>query len=74
MTTGVEVSIAIFAVGVIFWLGYHKAKIDSLEKWRDNIRTDMHEISDLIQGLSQKIAELTTLIEERTNRREFKRS
>jgi hypothetical protein len=66
---GSVVTLGLFVIGVTFRMGRHDARIDALEKWRDNIRLDMHEISDQIQGLSKQMTALATLIEERTDRR-----
>lgn len=70
---GSILTLGLFLLGVTFRMGHHSARIEALEKWRDNIRLDMHEISDAIQELDRKMTELMTLIEERTNRREIKR-
>jgi hypothetical protein len=51
-------------------MGEHSSRLQELEKWRDNIRVDMHEISDLLFGLDKKLTEVKTLVEERTNRRQ----
>jgi len=76
MTTAAIISLislvfAFFAsvIGIAFRLGHHAARLESLEKWRDGIRNDMHEISDRIEKMSIHFQELTTLIEERTDRR-----
>ncbi len=54
---------------IAFWLGHHAARIASLEAWRTNVRTDFHEVSDQMSHMSKQMATLTTLIEERTDRR-----
>ena len=71
--TGTITTIAIFLAGVIFKLGSVNSDVESLKLWRGSVRLDMHEISDKIDDLSQKIVHLTALIEERTERRTDKR-
>lgn len=64
----------IFLAGVIYKMGHHAARLEALELWRVNIRTDMHDISENIERMSNHLASLATLIEERTERRDFKRT
>lgn len=71
---GSVVTIGLFVVSVSVSMGRHAARIEALEAWRGNIRMDMHEISDQIQGLSKQMTALATLIEERTDRRQFHRN
>lgn len=66
---GSVVTLGLFLISVTFRMGHHAARIEQLEKWRDNIRLDMHEISDHIQALGKNIAEIKTMLEERTERR-----
>lgn len=66
---GAVVTLGIFVLTISFKMGHHSARIESLEKWRDNIRIDMHEISDKLENISKQMTTLTTLIEERTDRR-----
>lgn len=71
--TGSLVTLGIFVAGVIYKMGHHAARLESLESWRNNIRMDMHEISSKLEDISEKIISLTTLVEERTDRRVFPR-
>ncbi len=61
---------AIFLINVTYKAGNVSARVDELEKWRINIRQDMHEISDRLGNVDNTLKHLTTLIEERTERRE----
>lgn len=63
------VTVAIFFAGVIYKMGRHSSRLEALEKWRDNVRLDMHEISDKLDKLSLQIGNVETLIQERTERR-----
>jgi hypothetical protein len=68
-TLGLILSFSVFVATVIFKLGHHSARLEELEKWRGSIRDDMHEISDRLERVCQNMEKLTTLIEERTERR-----
>jgi len=68
-TDGALITLALFLAGVIFKMGHHSARLESLEEWRRNIRLDMHEISEKLDGLTKDIDNVKTLIEERTERR-----
>ena len=79
---GVILSFSIFLATVVFHTGRSTGKLESrmdeLERWRGTIRQDMHEISDRIEALGNKTTELTgaihgltTLINERTDRRDW---
>jgi uncharacterized protein (UPF0335 family) len=46
------------------------ARVEELERWRNNMRQDMHEISDKLEGMGEELKHLVTLIEERTDRRQ----
>ena len=70
---GLIISFAIFVSQVIFKLGHHAARLEELEKWRGSIREDMHEISDKLEQVNKNMEKLTTLLEERTERRTFTR-
>lgn len=62
------------SVLVLFYhAGRISARVDALESWQHRVRGDMHEISDKLEGLVTVIEKLTTLIEERTERRKFER-
>lgn len=70
---GSTITLGIFVAGVIYKMGHHAARLESLESWRANVRLDMHEISDKLDLLSNQMVNLTTLVEERTDRRVNKR-
>lgn len=58
------------ALGTIFYrLGHQAARVEELEKWRVNMRTDMHEISEKIEGMVTSVKNLFVLVDERTERR-----
>lgn len=79
---GITVTLAIFTATAVFHLGRLTARVDAIEKnpplkdrleamekWRETIRHDMHEISDILERVGQELKHLSTLIEERTERR-----
>ncbi len=66
---GVLLTFSIFLANVIYRTGHLSARVEELERWRLTIRVDMHEISDLITGMTSELKRLSTLIEERTERR-----
>jgi peptidoglycan hydrolase CwlO-like protein len=66
---GSLLTLTIFLLGTAFKLGHVAARVEELEKWRTGIRADMHEISDKIDKLGNQITSLTTMLEERTERR-----
>lgn len=66
---GIGLTLSIFLANVIFRAGRHDARIEALEQWRGSIRQDMHEISDKLETLSTNVKHLSTLLEERTERR-----
>lgn len=70
---GSLVTLGIFVAGVIYKMGHHAARLQSLEEWRFNIRKDMHEISEKLEGISNQVSSLTTLVDERTERRILRR-
>ncbi len=70
---GSVVTLGLFVAVLIFRAGAQHARLEALEKWRDSIRIDMHEISDKLGALQVQLANLTALIEERTERRNFER-
>ena len=59
---------------VLFVVGRMSHRLDSLELWRNNIRNDLHEISDIMEKMRLEIQRLATVLEERTERRTFPRS
>ncbi len=50
-------------------LGHQSARVEALERWRVDIRNDMHEISDKLTEMTEAMQRLSTLISERTERR-----
>ena len=70
---GILLTFSIFLSNVIFKTGHISARVEALEKWRIDIRNDMHEISDELKNMSTALKELSTLIEERTDRRIIQR-
>ena len=70
---GVLLSFSVFLATVIFRMGQLSARVDALEKWRWTMRDDMREISDILTKMKAEFERLTTLIEERTERRTLPR-
>lgn len=68
------ITLAIALGKIIFDAGKSSARLTSLEQWRMNMRTDMHEISDKLTDVSEKITGLHTIIDERTERRTIQRA
>lgn len=64
---------AIFLMQVIFKTGQMSARIEALEGWRTNVRGDLHEISEKLEAVVSELRSLSTLVDERTDRREVKR-
>lgn len=70
---GVTVTLAIFTSTAIFHLGRLSQRVAELEDWRKRQHADMHEISDLLTDIGAELKRLSTIIEERTERRNFSR-
>lgn len=70
---GVLLTFAVFLANVIYWTGKLSARVESLEAWRLTIRQDMHEISAILTNMTKELGRLSTLIEERTERRDLPR-
>lgn len=66
---GIALTACIFLANVIFRTGHLAARVEELERWRTDIRRDMHEISDKLEGMGNILKELKIVIEERTERR-----
>lgn len=66
---GILLTFAIFMANVIYRTGHLSARVEELERWRIDIRKDMHEISDKLETMTTALQHLTTVIEERTERR-----
>jgi peptidoglycan hydrolase CwlO-like protein len=58
---------------VTFKSGRNDARLEELERWRQDMRKDMHEISDQLSQISRQLFSVSTLIDERTERRQFSR-
>ena len=67
---GVLLSFSVFLATVIYNTGRLSARVEALEKWRWTMRDDMREISDILTNMTKEMERLTTLIEERTERRD----
>lgn len=59
-----------------FLTGQLSTRVDSLEVWRGNVRSDLHEVSDKLEAAAVKMEGIATqlravhqLIDERTERR-----
>lgn len=70
---GVILSFSVFLSTVIFRMGQLSARVEALEKWRWTMRDDMREISDILTNMKAEFERLSTLIEERTERRQIPR-
>jgi hypothetical protein len=70
---GLLITLAIQLASVTFKSGRNEARIDELERWRSDMRRDMHEISEQLQRISRQVSGVETLIDERTERRTLKR-
>jgi uncharacterized protein (UPF0335 family) len=59
-------------INLSYRLGHMGARVEELEKYRVNLRSDLHEISDKLEYFGNEIRAMRTLIEERTERRIIK--
>lgn len=66
---GVILTFAIFLANVIYKTGHLSARVEELERWRTDVRKDLHEVSDKLEELSVLVKHSITIIEERTERR-----
>ena len=66
---GVILTFAIFLANVIYKTGHLSARVEEIERWREGVRKDLHEVSDNISELKNAVERLATLIDERTERR-----
>lgn len=66
---GVLLTFSIFLANVIYKTGHLSARVEELERWRMDVRKDLHEVSDNINEMKNAVERLTTVIEERTERR-----
>lgn len=67
----VSVTILIAVIGLFFRFGHLSARVEELERWRTDMRKDMHEISDILESIRLQLKNLETLMLERTDRRPF---
>jgi len=69
----IVVTILIVSITALINLAYKQghlgARVEALEKWRTDIRRDMHEISEKIEHLGKELRAIHILIDERTERR-----
>ncbi len=65
---GAVVTLFIFILTLVFRVGHHTARLESLEEWRTNVRGDLHEVSELMSEMDKKLSSINTLIEERTEK------
>ncbi len=70
---GLAFSMLIAYGSLAYRQGHQSARMEELEKWRANMRGDMHEISEKLEAVTGSIERLVTLIDERTERRELTR-
>ena len=66
---GILLTFALFLAGVIYKLGHMAARVEELERWRGRMLATMHEVSESINSMTLELKKLSTLIEERTDRR-----
>lgn len=66
---GLVLTFSTSIVMIAFRVGSMSARLDELEKWRKDIRADMHEISDQLIAVGKELHGLSVLIVERTDRR-----
>lgn len=71
---GVILTFSVFLANVIYKTGHLSARVEELERWRTDVRKDLHEVSDKLEQVSSELHRLSVLIEERTDRRFFPRS
>ena len=66
---GVLLSFCVFLATVIYNTGRLSTRVEVLEKWKLTMREDMHEISEILTEMRTELKYITTLVEERTERR-----
>lgn len=47
-------ALVIFFAGVVYRMGHISARVEELERWRANMRQDMHEVSEKIEEIKTK--------------------
>lgn len=70
---GVILTFSVFLANVIYKTGHLSARVEELERWRSDVRKDLHEVSDKLEDVGNELHRLSTLIEERTDRRFYPR-
>jgi len=65
---GALVTLSIFILTIVFRIGHHTARLESLEEWRTNVRGDLHEVSEQMTTMNNTLSSISTLIEERTEK------
>jgi hypothetical protein len=70
---GLLVTVGVQLATVTFKSGRNEARLAELERWRIDMRKDMHEISDRLQMISRQLTGVETMINERTDRRSLVR-
>lgn len=66
---GLLITFSTLLGNVLYRSGHLAARVEELEKWRSNLRNDMHEISDQLLRVNSQLSSLFTLVDERTERR-----
>lgn len=65
---GILLTIATLVANVTYRSGHLSARVEELERWRKDLRGDMHEISERIDEMSRAVTHLAAVIEERTEK------
>ncbi len=58
---GLSIVIVIAVVALFLRAGQLAQRVTELERWRGTIRTDMHEISQILQGIGRQLTALEIL-------------
>lgn len=66
---GILLTIATLIANVTYRSGHLSARIEELERWRKDIRVDMHEISEKMEEMTVSFTHLAAIIEERQKQR-----
>lgn len=69
----ITVTILIVSITALINLAYKQghmgARVQELERWRTDMRKDMHEISERLEYVGVELRSIHTLIDERTEKR-----
>ena len=57
---GLALSMLIAYGSLAYRLGHQSARVEALERWRVDIRNDMHEISDKLSEMTEAMQRLST--------------